>query len=365
MPNSGSNGPSEIPAHGGHFHHFFCVDGDRLEVPEDQRFVPGPYRCPKCGKEYTGEKFEGALRRLVHGWLSQAALDLALVAALEEKPEYAAKSAEILLQICRRLPRSSHQHRRRRHDLPVAGRVHVGHSPRPGLRSCYTRNSRRRSGPKSKPSCARLPRESKRCGTRGNWGSWHLSAVGVVGYAIDDQDLVGWATERFKQQIRDQLGDDGLWPESVHTYHYFPLLAFMFFAEAAWHAGGGPLSLGSQTGQIAAGHVHRPAGLRLSGFAAAGHQRRLVPGVRSGRFLRAGLSSHPRPALCLGAWRTATSPGWSRRDWCLRFARHAARWVCTPFFSAEIFRSEITPPPATSINFPCSASACCAPPTAP
>jgi len=86
----------EIPARGGHFHQFFCVDGDRLETPKDQRFAPGPYRCSKCGRQYTGEKYEGALRRMVHTWLSQAALDLALVAAIEHKPEYAAKAAEIL-----------------------------------------------------------------------------------------------------------------------------------------------------------------------------------------------------------------------------------------------------------------------------
>ena len=69
----------EIPGRGGHFHHFFCVDGDRLELPADQRFEPGPYKCPKCGKLYRGEQFESALRRMVHVWLAQAALDLALV----------------------------------------------------------------------------------------------------------------------------------------------------------------------------------------------------------------------------------------------------------------------------------------------
>src|ERR1035441_2954991 len=88
--------PIEIPTRGGHFHQFFCVDGDRLELPKDQRFVPGPYRCPKCGKQYSGVKFALALRRVVHGWLAQAALDLALVGAIEHKPEYAAKAAEIL-----------------------------------------------------------------------------------------------------------------------------------------------------------------------------------------------------------------------------------------------------------------------------
>src|ERR1017187_2250598 len=88
--------PIEIPARGGHFHQFFCLDGDRLELPKDQRFVPGPYRCPKCGKQYSGPKFEGALRRVAHGWLAQAALDLGLVAAIEHKTDYAAKAAEIL-----------------------------------------------------------------------------------------------------------------------------------------------------------------------------------------------------------------------------------------------------------------------------
>src|ERR1017187_8343592 len=83
--------PIEIPARGGHFHQFFCVDGDRLELPKDQRFVPGPYRCPKCGKQYSGLKFEGALRRVAHGWLAQAALYPGLGAAVEAQNQDAAE----------------------------------------------------------------------------------------------------------------------------------------------------------------------------------------------------------------------------------------------------------------------------------
>ena len=64
----------QIPAHGGHFHNFFCTEGDRLEVPSGQRVLPGPYRCPKCHKLYSGEKHEAAVRRIGHGWLSQAAM---------------------------------------------------------------------------------------------------------------------------------------------------------------------------------------------------------------------------------------------------------------------------------------------------
>ncbi len=226
----------EIPARGGHFHLFFCVDGDRLEFPKDQRFVPGPYRCPKCGRLYSGEKYEAALRRIVHGWLSQAARDLALVAAIEHKPQYAAKAAEILLKYAAAYPGP--------HTTTVKGGM-IYQSLDEAMwviplaqaydLICDDLSPDQRT--RIETFLRTVAQGLQRCGTRGNWGSWHLSAVGVVGYAIEDRELIGWATEHFKLQIRDQLGDDGLWPESVHTYHFFPLLAFADFAEAAWHDG--------------------------------------------------------------------------------------------------------------------------------
>jgi hypothetical protein len=228
--------PIEIPARGGHFHHFFCVDGDRLELPKDQRFVPGPYRCPKCGKEYSGEKYEGGLRRVVHGWLAQAALDLALVAAIEHKPQYAAKAAEILSNYAAAYPGP--------HTNTLAGGMIYQSLDEAMWVIPLAQAYDLIHGDLSPPQQANIEQFLRtvaeglqRCGINGNWGSWHLSAVGVIGYVIEDEGLVKWATERFQQQIRDQLGDDGLWPESVHTYHYFPLFAFMDFAEAAWHAG--------------------------------------------------------------------------------------------------------------------------------
>src|SRR5690606_20634164 len=94
----------EIPARSGHYHHFFCDDGDRLELPPNQMFAPGPYRCSKCNREYSGEKYEAAVRRFIHFNLTQAAWDLALVSALEDLPAYAAKSAEILLKYAEAYP---------------------------------------------------------------------------------------------------------------------------------------------------------------------------------------------------------------------------------------------------------------------
>ncbi len=173
---------------------------------------------------------------MAHIWLSQAALDLALVAALEHKPEYAAKAAEILSKYAAAYP-GPHT------DAVTGGMVYQSLCeamwviPLAQAYDLAYEDLSPEQRAKAEQFLRTVAEGLQRCGTRGNWGSWHLSAVGVVGYAIEDQELVAWATERFKQQIREQLGDDGLWPESVHTYHYFPLRAFMDFAEAAWHAG--------------------------------------------------------------------------------------------------------------------------------
>ena len=204
--------------------------------PRTSASCPGPYKCPKCGKLYAGEKYEGALRRVVHGWLAQAALDLALVSVIEHKPDYAAKSAEILLKYADAYPGP--------HTSTTAGGMIYQSLDEamwiiPLAQAYDLVYGQLQASDRAKiEKFLRTAAEGiQRCGVKGNWGSWHLSAVGVVGYAIEDDALVGWATEQFKRQIRDQLGDDGLWPESVHTYHYFPLLAFVQFAEAAWHAG--------------------------------------------------------------------------------------------------------------------------------
>ena len=225
-----------IPAGGGHYHWFFCTDGTRLTMPTNQSFTAGPYRCPLCGKTYAGEKYESAVRRLVHGWLSVAARDLALVAAIERRPEYAAKAGEILLKYAEAYPgpHTSNTEGGMIYQsldesmwvIPLAQAYDLVHDQ-------LTPAQQQQISDFLKTAADGI----QRCGTGGNWGSWHLSAVGVVGYATGDTNLVAWATQAFKAQIRDQLGDDGLWPESVQTYHFFPLQAFQYFAEAAGHAG--------------------------------------------------------------------------------------------------------------------------------
>lgn len=342
--------PIEIPARGGHFHQFFCVDGDRLELPKDQRFVPGPYRCPKCGRQYSGEKFESALRRIAHGWLSQAALDLALVAALEHKPEYAAKAAEILSKCATAYP-GPHTDAltggmiyqsldEAMWVIPLAQAYDLIHNDLPP-EQCVKIESFLRT----------VAQGLQRCGTKGNWGSWHLSAVGVIGYAIEDQELINWATERFKQQVRDQLGDDGLWPESVHTYHYFALLAFMDFAEAAWHAGTDLYHWEAKPGKslllmFSAPLQYAYPDLRLAAINDGWFQS-FVPAdcyelayhrTQDRRFAWVLANGYKRGALPAGV--VNADPRDSFRNGLYAF-----------LFGGDI-PTKVTPPPATSVNFP-------------
>jgi hypothetical protein len=64
-----------------------------------------------------------------------------------------------------------------------------------------------------------------------------LSAIGVIGFATRHQRFIDFATTQFKSQIANQQGDDGLWPESIGTYHFYALEAFISFAEAAANCG--------------------------------------------------------------------------------------------------------------------------------
>ena len=229
----------EIPARSGHFHNFFCDDGTRLELPRDLKPSPDGYRCPACGRVYKGEKFDAAVRWRLHNELAVAALDLALVYAVESDERYAAKAAEILTKYADAYPGP--------HTTYVEGGIMyqslceaVWSIPLACAYDLIFDSGVLSAEDKIKVE-ARLfkpiAQGLMKVGTHGNWGSWHLSAVGVIGYAIRDRELTDYAIRGFKSQIANQLGDDGLWPESVHTYHFYPLNAFLYLAEAALHDG--------------------------------------------------------------------------------------------------------------------------------
>ncbi|HET6455983.1 MAG TPA: alginate lyase family protein, partial [Armatimonadota bacterium] len=228
-----------IPARSGHYHNFFCDDGTELRVPDDCKPHAEGYTCPACGKVYKGEKYDAAIRWLIHNRLAVAAFDLGLTYAIENDERYAEKAAEILKKYADAYPGPHTGHTQGGimyqslcesvWSIPLAGAYDFIYDSS-ALSDADKANI---EGKLFKPMAQGLVK----MGIGGNWGSWHLSAVGVIGYAIRDQELIDYAIKSFKSQIANQLGEDGLWPESVHTYHFYPLGAFLYLAEAAIHNG--------------------------------------------------------------------------------------------------------------------------------
>ena len=234
------NRPITIPEVGGWAHDFFCSDGVRLELPENQIFDPRlPSKCSACGKTYLNDKIIAARHFHEHYWLAGAVRDLALAYSIERKGEYARKAAEILTKYADAYPsRLGQSHDGGFQSLSITEAVSLIPLAE-GYDLIYeTMNPDQRAHIEHDlfwPAAQWL----SRCGlaTRGNWGSWHLSAIGVIGYATRHQRFIALATEQFKLQIGQVLGDDGLWPESVHTYHFYPLDGFLAFTEAATNCG--------------------------------------------------------------------------------------------------------------------------------
>lgn len=229
----------EIPARSGHFHNFFCDDGNQLTLPKDGKPTPEGYACPVCRKVYKGERYDGGVRWRMHNELSRGAFNLALGYSIEGDERYAAKAAEILTKYADAYP-GPHTSVTKGGimyqslceavwSIPLAWAYDLIYNS-----DALTPADRTKIEEKLfKPVATGL----RNMGIGGNWGSWHLSAVGVIGFTIRDRELIEYAVESFKSQIANQLGEDGLWPESIHTYHFYPLRAFLCLAEAARHNG--------------------------------------------------------------------------------------------------------------------------------
>lgn len=229
----------EIPARSGHFHNFFCECGSQLLLPEGNKPDPNGYKCSSCGKVYKGEKYDGAVRWQIHNELAVGCFHLAFVYAIEGDIRYAEKACEILLKYAEAYPGP--------HTSTTEGGIMYQSLCESVwvIPLAYAYDLVCDSGVLSVDERDRIEKKLFRpvaeglmnMGIGGNWGSWHLSAVGVIGYSIRDKRLVQYAVDSFKSQIANQLGDDGLWPESVHTYHFYPLNAFLYLAEAAFNNG--------------------------------------------------------------------------------------------------------------------------------
>lgn len=229
-----------IPEQGGWAHDFCGPDGVLLELPERQQFDPTkPSRSPSTGRSYMSPKILAARRYFEHVWLCFAIRDLALTYAVSQRPEYAVKAAEILLKYADAYPHFVAEkngfgfHGNSLNEAVSLIPLAQGYDLIDNSGALSDEQKRHIERDFLWPEAQRL----SQAGLVGNWGSWHLSAAGVIGYATGHQRFADYAVNSFKWQIANNLGDDGLWPESIHCYHFYPLDGYLSLAEASGNCG--------------------------------------------------------------------------------------------------------------------------------
>ncbi|MEN6520766.1 MAG: heparinase II/III family protein [Armatimonadota bacterium] len=228
----------EIPERGGSCSDFYCDDGTKLELPVHGS-TSGEYRCPGCGKTYSGDKYSAAARWFHHNALANGCLALALVHQIDRDQEYAEKAIEILLSYAKAYPASStgedlggmmdQPQDEAAWIIPLAQSYDLVYHSRfltPVDRDAVENKLLRQAAQR----LAKLD-------VTGSEASWRLAAVGIVGCALKDAGLLSASLADFSNQIKNELGHDGIWPESVHTHHFSSLSAFIHIAEACSRIG--------------------------------------------------------------------------------------------------------------------------------
>ncbi|MCX7846699.1 MAG: heparinase II/III-family protein [bacterium] len=62
-------------------------------------------------------------------------------------------------------------------------------------------------------------------------GAWHAAAIGIVGAAIQDPQLLNLAEQRIRWQLDQQCGRDGMWKGASLKSHFAALRAYLAYAE--------------------------------------------------------------------------------------------------------------------------------------
>jgi oligo-alginate lyase len=239
--------PLPVPARGGQWGHWYACPKDGVELVADSATR---HRCPHCGAIYSGEPYDSVYIGRIHNANSGAMQTLGLAFAFTNRSEFAARAGELLTAYATRYT-SYPRHDNNGKDTVTAGRLTsqtldestwlipvvwayslVRHTLTPSSRARIEAGLLR---PATEtiigPSFDHLP----------NIQCWKNSAVGCVGYALRDQNLVSVALDNpirgFHTLMSRNVVQGGLWIEGSLGYQQYALRALWPLAEAARRSG--------------------------------------------------------------------------------------------------------------------------------
>jgi Heparinase II/III-like protein/Alginate lyase len=235
--------PISVPDRGGQWGHWYACPKDGVPLVTDS---PTRHRCPLCGTVYTGEPYDSVYIGRIHDANSNTMRDCGVAFAFTNRREFAVRAGALLTAYADRYL-SYPRHDNNGKDTVTAGRLTsqtldestwlipvvwaytlVRDTLSPASRThIETALLRPATETIIGPSFDHLP----------NIQCWKNSAVGCVGYALEDQGLISTALENpvrgFRTLMSRDVVEGGLWIEGSLGYQHYALQALWPLAEAA------------------------------------------------------------------------------------------------------------------------------------
>ncbi|MCD7035525.1 heparinase II/III family protein [Metabacillus sp. GX 13764] len=221
---------------GGHGMWFLCPDSSPLEYNPDS---PGRHYCPSDQTFYKGDSYDAGWRYYKHNELIKAARSLAAAYVASKEQKYSDKAASILKEYADLYPNFKKQARGGRlywqtldEAVSMVDLAYVYdllyHSP--SLSAADKANIELNL---LRPSAKTISEYDM---GKSNWQAWHDAAIGVIGSALGDQEMIHFAIDGehgFHYLMKESVLSDGFWWEGSIAYHMYSLRALQSLADAA------------------------------------------------------------------------------------------------------------------------------------
>ena len=232
--------PVDVPQlPGGYYHDYFCPQHAVQLVFEPDS--PRVHRCPVDGATFSGEPFDSAWRWSVNDRLAQSALRLAILWKLEGEDDYRQRVQQILLSYAATYEGCmTSSGRPSNHGIAQYSTLDEAVWVIP-LAWSYNLIQATLSASQQKEIVERLllPAANflteRHFGGIHNFACWHNAAIGTIGAATGNDDLLAFAIDGpfgFHTQTREGILADGLWFEGSFSYHFYTVAALLLLAKA-------------------------------------------------------------------------------------------------------------------------------------
>jgi len=212
----------------GWLHEYYCDDDARRLIFDPKK--PTEHVCSKCKRIYSGPPYDDCWRSMVHGSISAAAANSGVLYRITGEKEWLDYSKKVLLWYAHNFknfkPHGKHAGIGIVREQSLDEATQMVRLVQAYWDICPSLTAAERATIANDfliPDVRFIHKQTK---SIHNIPSWHNAAVGLVGYAIGDKELVSAAIDGpfgLINQIQKGVNKDGFWFEGSIGYHFYTI----------------------------------------------------------------------------------------------------------------------------------------------